>query len=446
MKKTFKLLALTLFIVMNIAISAIGSSAAPIFGDINGDGEVNVRDAATILLIVTGHEDVEIVEPCDHIEKVVIDAAVPVGCTENGKTAGVHCEECGEVLMAQKDIIAQGHEEVIIPAVPATCTSNGFTEGKYCANCKEEIVKQQTINSYGHNESDWITDKEPTLLEEGKKHKECTVCHEKLAEETIPAKEGEGLEYSLNSDGKTCTVIGIGTYPLSNVIIPESIDGYKVTAIGEKAFFELTNITSIDIPNTVKTIGTRAFYGCTGLTEITIPESVTSIGTQIFYKADNLKTVYYNASYRGTSDNPFLSTPSIEKIVFGGKLVPSDACKNNVSLKIVEIKNSVTSIGIYAFYGCSSLTSINIPDSVTSIGNCAFYGCSSLTSINIPYSVTSIGMYAFSNCSSFTSINIPDSVTSIGSHAFYCCSSLTSINIPDSVTSVGSHEIGRAHV
>ncbi|MBO2527222.1 MAG: hypothetical protein CW335_03460, partial [Clostridiales bacterium] len=107
------------------------------------------------------------------------------------------------------------------------------------------------------------------------------------------------------------------------------------------------------------------------------------------------------------------------------------------AINTVEIKDGVTSIGGYAFRGCSSLTSVTIPDSVTSIGDCAFYGCSSLTSVTIPDSVTGIGDYAFNCCSSLTSITIPDSVTSIGEGAFSGCSSLTSVTIPDSVTSIG---------
>ena len=108
------------------------------------------------------------------------------------------------------------------------------------------------------------------------------------------------------------------------------------------------------------------------------------------------------------------------------------------SLASITIPNSVTSIGNYAFGGCS-ITSITIPDSVTSIGDHAFYECSSLTSITIPNSVTSIVDQAFLGCTSLTSINIPNSVTSIGNGAFYGCSSLISITIPSSVTSLGKH-------
>ena len=89
---------------------------------------------------------------------------------------------------------------------------------------------------------------------------------------------------------------------------------------------------------------------------------------------------------------------------------------------------SVTSIGIYAFWLCSSLTSLTLPNSVTSIGDYAFEYCSSLTSLTIPsYSVTSIGDYAFGDCSFLTTLFISNSVTSIGYNAFSGCSALTSM-------------------
>ena len=109
-----------------------------------------------------------------------------------------------------------------------------------------------------------------------------------------------------------------------------------------------------------------------------------------------------------------------------------------VKIKKVVIEDGVTSIGDYAFYHCSSLTSITIPNSVKSIGNYAFISCSGLTSVTIPNSVTSIGGNAFYGCTSLTSVTIPNSVTSIGNYAF-TCSGLISITIPNSVTSIGNH-------
>ncbi|MCH5176360.1 MAG: leucine-rich repeat protein, partial [Prevotellaceae bacterium] len=103
------------------------------------------------------------------------------------------------------------------------------------------------------------------------------------------------------------------------------------------------------------------------------------------------------------------------------------------------IPNSVTSIGEYAFYGCSGLTSVTIPNSVTSIGRAAFDSCEGLKSVAIPNSVTSIGRAAFENCFGLTSVTIPNSVTSIGEYAFCWCYGLTSVTIPNSVTSIGGY-------
>ena len=113
---------------------------------------------------------------------------------------------------------------------------------------------------------------------------------------------------------------------------------------------------------------------------------------------------------------------------------------NNVQqLKKLYIGTNVTFINVYAFLGCSSVTSISIPDSVTGTGIYAFQLCSCLNSISIPDGVTSIGANAFSNCYSLTSISIPDGVTSIGANAFSNCYSLASISIPDGVTSIGAN-------
>ena len=98
---------------------------------------------------------------------------------------------------------------------------------------------------------------------------------------------------------------------------------------------------------------------------------------------------------------------------------------------------TVTSIGDYAFEGCSGLTSVEIPNSVTIIGEDAFDGCSGLTSVTIGNSVTTIRNSAFQACSGLKSVKIPNSVTIIGRSAFSSCSGLTSVTIGNSVTSIG---------
>ena len=119
---------------------------------------------------------------------VVIDPAVPVTCTQSGKTEGSHCSVCGAVLVAQEEILSLGHEWVEDVGHPATCTEDGLSDGSHCAMCGEVRVAQTDIPATGH-----VTVVDPgmeatcirTGLSEGA---HCAVCGEVLqAQEEIPA-------------------------------------------------------------------------------------------------------------------------------------------------------------------------------------------------------------------------------------------------------------------
>ena len=246
-----------------------------------------------------------------------------------------------------------------------------------------------------------------------------------------------GFFYNLNITDRTAEVTKgeySGDINIASAFIYNGIK-FSVTSIGEKAFEYCYGLTSVTIPNSVTSIGGRAFYGCSGLTSVTIPNSVTAIGCAAFLSCDRLKEVHI-------SDLAAWCKINFEYAVSNPLYYAHNLYLNGELITDLVIPNSVTSIGAYAFCGCSGLTSVTIPNSVTSIGNSAFSHCSGLTSVTIPNSVTSIGADAFSWCSGLTSVTIPNSVTSIGVGTFRYCSGLTSVTIPNSVTSIGKLAFG----
>ena len=236
------------------------------------------------------------------------------------------------------------------------------------------------------------------------------------------------------------TSIGVSAFRdcsgLTSVTIPNS-----VTSIGIGAFSGCTSLTSVTIPNSVTSIGVSAFSGCSGLTSITIPNSVTSIGDAAFSGCNSLTSITIPHSVTSIGKSAFSGCSSLTSVT-----IP-----NNVT-SIGEGAFNGCFFTTYSFINNSTLTSSNnwgatLYDGEEDsdgliIGNNTVKKCRPwVISVTIPESVTSIGDYAFSGCTGLTSITIPNSVISIGENAFAACSSLTSITIPNSVASIGEYAI-----
>ena len=237
----------------------------------------------------------------------------------------------------------------------------------------------------------------------------------------------------------TQSIVNAGIGSKTQVIIT----GYS--SIGNYAFLGKTQITSVNIPNSVQTIGTQVFQSCSSLETVTFQEtsSLTSIGNSVFYNCSGLTSVIIPNSVLTIDHSAFYNCYGLTSVTIPNSVltIGNSAFEHCYGLTSVTIPNSVLTIGVNAFYNCSGLTSIVIPNSVLTIGANAFYDCSSLTSVSFQEtcSVTSIGTGAFAICSLLTNIVIPNSVLTISDYAFYDCSNLTSVTIGNSVQSIGAY-------
>ena len=258
--------------------------------------------------------------------------------------------------------------------------------------------------------------------------------------------EVDGIYYIYTNYGFNATVtykdINYNSYS-GNVVIPSSVIGANVNRIGDRAFYNSSDLTSVTIPKSVTSIGNYAFSDCPKLKSVTyasLENNVTSIGDYAFADCSSLTSVFISGYTTSIGEYAFAGTGlKYVDIPFSVTSISTGLFAYCFELKSVTLPEDVTSIGDEAFFNCNSLTSINIPNSVTIIGNSAFHNCYSLTSVNIPNGVTSISPCAFFNCCSLTSVNIPNSVTSIGNGGFSGCSGLTSITVPESVKSIGEN-------
>ena len=239
----------------------------------------------------------------------------------------------------------------------------------------------------------------------------------------------------------------------TDVVIPQNFDNYIVTSIGVYAFEECTGLTSVTIPDSVKSIGYRAFNGCTKLTSVTIGNGVTSIGNYAFNGCTGLTSVTIPDSVTSIGNYAFNGCTGLTSVTIPNSVtsIGAAAFSGCSGLTSIAIPDSVTSIGDQAFYNCSKLQDIYITDigawcNISGLDNLMEYGSNNknlyinnelVTSIAIPDSVTSIGNYAFNGCTGLTSVTIPDSVTSIGARVFDGCTKLTSVTIGNGVTSIG---------
>ncbi|MCM1309036.1 MAG: leucine-rich repeat domain-containing protein [Butyrivibrio sp.] len=237
------------------------------------------------------------------------------------------------------------------------------------------------------------------------------------AEETTENTDGD-WEYRILEDGTAEIVRYIGSE--TNLEIPRTFNGSKVTKIGEGAFLECSSLESVNIPESVTEIGVAAFNGCELLSKVNIPKGITRINMSVFDGCKSLKNITIpngvtyigNAAFAHCAVKNLTIPSSIEEINVAAFM----NCKELESVTILG--ENLKNLGWQAFVGCESLKYIVLPRTFTFIPSECFYGCMSLESVDISSSVTHIYSYAFTNCDSLKSVKIPNTVTDIQSYAF----------------------------
>ena len=230
----------------------------------------------------------------------------------------------------------------------------------------------------------------------------------------------DGMKYEIK-DGEV-TITGYTADLPSELVIPETIEGYAVTTIGYEAFFWCNTLSSVQMPYITRIEG-RAFYECS-VNTVEMPSVQEVAGDSFFY-------------------TPWRANLTDEFCIFGdGVLVDYNGTDTEVTLPdsvkyvagfygnddVVSVNtNKATVLGYKSFCGCNYLTKIVMPQ-VTTIENMAFSYCDAIVTVEMPQ-VTAVGFGSFYECKALIHVDMPQ-VTSIGSEAFAHCNHLTTLTMP----------------
>ncbi len=259
----------------------------------------------------------------------------------------------------------------------------------------------------------------------------------------------DGFAFELNQEGTEYTIISY-TGDAEEVTIPLWYNGKPVTAIGDCAFMFNDTMRTVDFGSVLTSIGDTAFMQCTALAAVSIPANVTHLGNNPFAYCPaitSMEVALENQVYHSYKNNIIHTDDKILVSGIGGVIASdgsvteiADYAYSGSSLSGINIPNTVTYVGNYAFADCKSLTLVSYSNPDTEIGVHLYEGCELLPSAFLPSNITKVPMYTFFNCYSITVCNLPSKVDEIGEGAFYGCTSFTGgflYNIP--LTTIGDY-------
>ncbi|MBR3001965.1 MAG: leucine-rich repeat domain-containing protein [Clostridia bacterium] len=238
-----------------------------------------------------------------------------------------------------------------------------------------------------------------------------------------------------------------------------------VDSIGDFAFAECQDLTTVKIAEGVKYIGRGAFANCPNLISIEFPKSLEYVDDLAFVFDESIKGLNFAKKLNGIGDNTFNVCPELEHAIFNGdvKKIGAFAFASCDSLSCVQFLGNVEKIeqGAFnkckqlltvsfakklgaikagAFKNCEKMPSINLPESTEEIGEETFSGCESLLSISLPKGLKYLGKEAFKNCKKLLSVVMDGkiNITRLPESTFENCESLTGMEVPDQIGEIGT--------
>jgi len=268
---------------------------------------------------------------------------------------------------------------------------------------------------------------------------------------------------------------GIGSFCFADCLALESVDLPKGLIFIADSAFSGTGLRELTLPEGLAAIGELSFTLCSGLKSVKVPDSLCAVGEGAFADCGALEAIdlgsgatasalleaeglgnllRYGAAAIPAADYPWSGTVencswALQRgvLTLTGGSVPNFSTTDGsqapwapMASLITEIRaaEDVGSVGDYAFWGCSELTTVKLPASVTYIGSYAFGACESLTNFDFPAALDTVDTGAFSFCTALEAAELPAGLVHIGDDAFQMCTSLQRISIPASVTEIGS--------
>lgn len=255
----------------------------------------------------------------------------------------------------------------------------------------------------------------------------------------VPSFAADDLDFQYEVITNTATVSITGyTGSDETVVIPDSLAGRRVVEIGSGAFARKA-IKKVVISSNVQRIRDDAFHDCSALQSVSIPASVTAIGNYAFAGCVSLTELTIASASTIIGYSAFEGCTALQSVTLPSATIREAAFRNCTALETIELKDSVQSVGRYAFDGTAWLNAQ--PDGLITLNKIVYSYTGDDTSVEIPEDICAIADYAFSG-SDVETVILPDGLYYIGIYAFYDCRNMTYLSVPASVISIGTRAIG----